>query len=154
MTRTELLLAPIAYMPPPRILEGLTAEDAARPVAGAPHAIVEIVAHMVFWQTWFINRCLGMPVPMAAAAADGWPAAGAADWARLSEAFVIGLDRAVHLPADGRVEPPIEFPPLAEYTVEDALTHLAMHNAHHLGQIVTLRQQLGAWPPPQGSWTW
>jgi hypothetical protein len=64
-----------------------------------------------------------------------------------------GLRRAVLLP-QGRVNPPIEFPPMADYTIEDALTHLAQHNAHHLGQIVTLRQAIGAWPPPEGSFTW
>lgn len=154
MTRAELLLSPIAYMPPPRILDGLSTEDAGRRLPGAPHTAAEILAHLVFWQSWFLNRCMGMPVPMVQAAADGWPAAAAADWPRLRGEFVTGLDRAVHLPADGPIVPPIEFPPLAEYTVHDALTHLAVHNAHHLGQIVTLRQMMGAWPPPEGSWTW
>ena len=31
---------------------------------------------------------------------------------------------------------------------------VATHNAHHLGQVILLRQLLGAWPPPAGSWTW
>ena len=31
------------------------------------------------------------------------------------------------------VSPPIEFPPLANYTVGDALVHVATHNSHHLG---------------------
>lgn len=52
------------------------------------------------------------------------------------------------------VTPPIEFPPLVNYTVGDALVHVATHNAHHLGQVILLRQLLGAWPPPAGSWTW
>lgn len=50
--------------------------------------------------------------------------------------------------------PAIEAPGLGHYTIADALTHLAIHNAHHLGQIVTIRQILGVWPPPDGSWTW
>ena len=54
-----------------------------------------------------------------------------------------------------RVDPPSEIPPLAAYAITDAtMAHLAMHNAHRLGQIVTPRQILGAWPPPEGSWTW
>jgi uncharacterized damage-inducible protein DinB len=52
------------------------------------------------------------------------------------------------------VTPAIEFPPLAHHTVREALVHVAMHNAHHLGQVITLRQLLGAWPPPAGSYTW
>jgi hypothetical protein len=29
-----------------------------------------------------------------------------------------------------------------------------VHNAHHLGQIILLRQLFGAWPPPSGRFTW
>jgi hypothetical protein len=31
---------------------------------------------------------------------------------------------------------------------------MAAHNPHDLGQVVLLRQMLGAWPPPSGSYTW
>jgi uncharacterized damage-inducible protein DinB len=154
-----MLVAPVAHMPPERILDGLTAAEAARRVAGAPHSIVEVVAHLVYWQGWFLDRVTGRPVPMPTSAGQGWPAAGETDWNRIRDEFVDGLHRAVALgetddERSRRVEPAIEFPPLAEYTVSDVLTHVAMHNAHHLGQIVTLRQILGAWPPPEGSWTW
>ncbi|HEX2446120.1 MAG TPA: DinB family protein [Vicinamibacterales bacterium] len=154
MHREELLLSPIAYMPPPRILEGLSPEDAARRIPGVTHSIVEILAHVVFWQKWFLNRCTGVAIPPASSAADGWPSATAADWEPLRERFLSGLHRALELPGEGRVDPPIEFPPLANYTIADAMTHLGQHNAHHLGQIVVLRQALGAWPPPGGSLTW
>jgi uncharacterized damage-inducible protein DinB len=159
MNARELLLAPMAYMPPSRVIEGLTAEQAGRRLPGAPHTIVALVAHLGFWQTWFIERAIGRPVPMPATASLGWPAADAADWDQLRREFLDGLDRAVALAETSAaqselVAPAIEFPPLAEYTVADAMTHVAMHNAHHLGQIVTLRQLLGAWPPPEGSWTW
>lgn len=159
MTPTEMLLAPFAYMPPPRVLDGLDATQASRTVEGLPHSVVEVLAHLVFWQQWLLDRASGQATPMAAHAADGWPSAGAADWERLRQEFVAGLERAVAIASDGAaaarpVTPAIEFPPLAEYTVSDAMTHLAIHNAHHLGQIVTLRQLLRAWPPPEGSWTW
>lgn len=149
-----MLLTPIAYMPPSRLLGGLEAEDAARRISGVSHSIVEIVAHVVFWQNWFLNRCSGIAVPAAAHAAEGWPTAAASDWERLREQFLAGLQRALLLPGEGRVDPPIEVPPMGTYTIADALTHLAQHNAYHLGQIVTLRQALGTWPPPEGSFTW
>lgn len=159
MTPHEMLVAPVAHMPPSRILDALTPADAARRIPGAPHNVVEVLAHLVFWQTWFLDRITGRPVPMAASAAQGWPAVGEDDWNGLRDDFVNGLLRAVALAEtpDERarpVEPAIEFPPIAEYTVADALTHVAIHNAHHLGQIVMPRQMLGAWPPPEGSWTW
>jgi uncharacterized damage-inducible protein DinB len=36
-------------------------------------------------------------------------------------------------------------------TMADELHCVAMHNAHHLGKIVALRQQIGAWPPAAAS---
>ena len=154
-----MLISPFAYMPPARALDGLPMAQAGQRVSGAPHSVVEIVAHMVYWQRWFLDRCAGMAAPMAAKAETGWPAAGPGDWDALRGQFLEGLERAAEITgqeSDGgrRVDPPIEFPPLANYTVSDAIAHIALHNAHHLGQIITLRQLAGAWPPPEGSWTW
>jgi len=143
-------------MPPAGLLDDLAPEQAAaKPIPGG-HSIVEILAHVVYWQAWFIDRCEGRDAGMAATASIGWPAAGAEDWEPLKTRFLKGLETAVALEphAANLLDPPINFPPLAHYTVRDGLTHVAVHNAHHLGQIVTLRQLLGAWPPPQGSWTW
>ena len=96
---------------------------------------------------------------MVASAAQGWPAVTAADWDPLRARFLEGLNAAVAIAEDADrssspLTPPIEFPPLANYTIGEALTHVAVHNAHHLGQIITLRQVLGRWPPPSGAWTW
>ncbi|HKY21907.1 MAG TPA: DinB family protein [Vicinamibacterales bacterium] len=159
MIARELLLEPLAYMPPARALDGLSAENAGRRLSADGHSIAEIVAHMTFWQGWFLRRCLSSPDPMPRTAADGWPAVAEGSWADIHKAFLNGLyqiaalgDRSDRL--DNAIAPAIEFPPLAEYTVRDALTHVANHNAHHLGQIITIRQLTGAWPPPSGSYTW
>ena len=159
MDAKELLISPIAHMAPAQAIEGLTGEQAAARSAGAPHSVVEIVAHMIHWQEWFLERCAGAAIPPVSTASLGWPAAGAGDWATLRARFRDGLEQAVKVASDEtararRLDPPIEFPPLANYTVGDAVTHMAIHNSHHLGQIVTLRQILGAWPPPEGSYTW
>ena len=153
----EFLISPIAYLAPGKALDGLSAGDAARRVPGVSHTVAEIVAHLSFWQDWFYARCTGDPQPMVASAATGWPAVHADEWSALQSRFVDRLHQLAAL-GDGdlsrRLAPPIEFPPLASYTVADALIHVATHNAHHLGQVIVLRQLLGAWPPPDGSWTW
>jgi hypothetical protein len=69
-------------------------------------------------------------------AAEGWPTVTAADWVRVRDEYLRDLGRAVAFPATGRIDPPLEHPPLADYEVEDALIHVAQHNAHHLGQCV------------------
>ena len=138
-------------------MDGLSADDAARRVVGATHTIAEIVAHLSFWQDWFYARCTGDPQPMVTSAATGWPAVGDDQWPTVQSHFIGRLHQLAAL-ADGdisrRVVPPIEFPPLASYTIADSVIHVATHNAHHLGQVIVLRQMLGAWPPPAGSWTW
>jgi uncharacterized damage-inducible protein DinB len=94
---------------------------------------------------------------MIASAAGGWPSVADGSWPSVREGFVASLESLAALgDADvtRRVAPAIEFPPLADYTVADVLTHVAAHNAHHLGQVIVLRQLQGAWPPPGGSWTW
>lgn len=152
----EILLETYVHIPPLWALEQLSAEQAERCVPGASHSIAEIVAHMTFWQAWLCDRCEGTARPMAASAAAGWPTVAHGSWVELHARFAAGLQRAVAFGdrADQPVLPPIEFPPLAHYTVRDALTHIAQHNSHHLGQVVLLRQIAGLWPPPAGSWTW
>jgi uncharacterized damage-inducible protein DinB len=155
----ELLIDTFAYLAPPKTLDGLSGEEAARRVPGANHSIVELVAHMQFWQSWFLERCEGRAAPMVASAASGWPEARAEDWDQLRQGFLETLERLAALGEDparlaAAVSPAIEFAPLAHFTIRDALTHVAEHNAHHMGQVVLLRQLIGKWPPPDGSWTW
>jgi uncharacterized damage-inducible protein DinB len=154
----ELLTDTTPYLSPRDVLDGITADEAEWRIPGAPHTIAEIVAHMLFWQEWFAGRCDGTSPAMPGSAAPGWVAPAAGSWHTLREHFLAGLDRLVSRGAAGdgerRIEPSIEFPPLAAYTVADVLVHVGVHNAHHLGQVVLLRQLLGAWPPPAGSYTW
>ena len=155
----ELLIDTLTHLPPANALAALTPEDAERRLEGTHHSIAEIVAHLIFWQSWFCQRCEGASAPMVASAGQGWPAVAPGSWPDLHQRFLDGLERAVALGEDPArastaIAPAIEFPPLAQYTVRDALVHVAQHNAHHLGQIILLRQLMGLWPPPSGSWTW
>ena len=156
---SDLIRDTFAYIQPAATISDLGPDEAARRIDGAPHTVADLVAHLAFWQDWFLARCHGKDVPMAAVAADGWPATSAEEWPSIRDGFIRGLDEAVALSNDASrldqpVTPAIDFPPLAATTVRDALMHTAVHNAHHLGQVVTLRQLMGRWPPPSGSWTW
>ena len=160
MNPRELLTEPIGFLAPARALEGLSPELADRRMDGASHSIAEIVAHLNFWQNWFTRRVEGMAAPMPQRAAEGWPGVTPGSWPILQQQFVDGLTRLTAWAddmgdtLDSPLTPAIEFPPLAHYTRRDALVHAGQHNAHHLGQIITLRQVMGHWPPPSGSYTW
>ncbi len=147
-----------AYLAPPATLAGLSPEAAHRLPQGAAHSITEIVLHLAFWQQWFLDRCDGVPTPPPERAELGWPAVEGASWDAILNRFNEGFERALRQADDGAraslaIAPALEFDHLATYTQGDAIMHLALHNAHHLGQVITLRQQLGAWPPPAGRWT-
>lgn len=155
----ELLTDTIAYMPPAQVLNQLTPEDAERRLEGTSHSIAEIVAHLEFWMNWFCQRCEGRNEPMVGTAAQGWPAVPPGTWPELHRRFFDTLERLVALGEDRErrdapLSPPIEVPPLAAYTTRDALVHVATHTSHHLGQVIVLRQLMGRWPPPGGSYTW
>jgi uncharacterized damage-inducible protein DinB len=148
-----------AFLAPSAAVAGLAPDIAGAKPASVPHSIAEIVAHMAFWQDWFLDRSDGNAVQPPAHAALGWPAVGAGEWEAVLNRFETGYKRALALADDAArtarpVTPAIEFEPLSKYTVGDVLVHVALHNAHHVGQVVTLRQQLGGWPPPAGSFTW
>ncbi len=155
----SLLRGAHAYLSPTAALEGLSAAHAASRPKGVPHSIAEIVAHMAFWQEWFLDRCDGKAVPSPASAALGWPKVSDEGWDAVRERFEAGFKHALTLADDNTrvnlpITPPLEVDFLAAYTTGDAITHLALHNAHHVGQVITIRQLLGSWPPPAGSWTW
>lgn len=159
MTIRELLIETSGFMPPARAVDALTAADAERHVSPTVHSVAEIVAHMTFWQGWFVQRCRGDAAPMARSASIGWPAVEPGSWTAIRERFLRGLDDAAALGfdtarLDAPLAPAIEYPPLAHLTTREALIHIGTHNAHHLGQVITLRQVIGQWPPPEGSWTW
>ena len=158
MQAEELFTSTLAHLAPEKALEALTAEQAETRFANAPHSIAELVAHMNFWQDWFLARIRGEAVPMAESASLGWPEVVPGSWPDLRDHFVEGIWDAVEIAKSqalsSPLSPAIDFGPMADYSIQDALVHIAAHNSHHLGQVILLRQLQGWWPPPAGSWTW
>jgi uncharacterized damage-inducible protein DinB len=156
MNVRDLLVDTFVHIPPRHALEQLAVGEAERRLPGASHSIADVVAHMSFWQDWFCRRCEGAADAMAAHADQGWPSVVSGAWPDVHTRFIAGLEAAAALAdrAGQAITPAIEFPLLAHYTIQDALIHIAQHNSHHLGQVILMRQMMGLWPPPAGSWTW
>ena len=157
---TSVLAGEGVHLEPARILDGLTDAQAHTKPHDLPYSIADLVSHMCFWQEWF-NACLnegftGIPQH----SVDGWPAAQAGGWEALRERYIRSIDEAKRittesgslarslLPPDARVAS------LARESRGSALLRGAMHNSHHLGQIITMRRLLGLWPPPGGTIEW
>ena len=148
------------HLEPAAILDGLTNNQAMAKPAGLPYSIADVVAHMCFWQEWF-NACLVSGFSgIAQHSVDGWPSVPADGWEALHERYVRSIEDAKQisaesssltdplLPADAKIAS------LARESQGSALLRAAMHNSHHLGQIITMRRLLGLWPPPGGTITW
>ena len=93
----EFIVDTIAYLSPPHAVEGLETADAERTVEGTNHSIAEIVAHIDFWQRWFIDRCEGVNAPMVGTAAEGWPSVPQGAWPEVRARFLEALERAAAL---------------------------------------------------------
>ena len=139
-------------------LEGLDFSLAGRRVGKANHTIFQILQHVAYWQDISLARLSGDPPPRPASAALGWTAPEApedeSDWQAVIACFAEGL-RSI----EARVlDPEFDLDRLVQpdrgITAREELLMIQGHNSYHFGQIVLLRQELGAWPPPRGGDTW
>jgi uncharacterized damage-inducible protein DinB len=156
--------------PPPAALEHLLAEenmeftpfsraldDIPWPIASTKqdsgHSIAEILGHMRFWQRRILDLAAGEEPAAVPNAAVGWPPVSEAEWPGLVASYLDGLESLRKVAREGwRLDEqvrPGQRPTLGYLIV----SHFA-HEAHHLGQIILLRRQLGTWPPPGGGDSW
>jgi uncharacterized damage-inducible protein DinB len=154
------LLEGPGFTPLEQALSGLTLEQATAKTCDSPHSIADILAHLNFWQSWAITAIKGEPKPMPNKAADGWVGL-TGSWDDLVSEFFKGLEEAKTLTDDeALLQKP--FDPegkigwgFEKVSVGEAILDvIAVHNAHHLGQIILLRRMIGAWPPEGGGSTW
>ena len=157
---TSVLSGEGVHLEPGAILDGLTADQAHAKPHGLPHSIAEIVGHICYWQEWF-NRCVvGGFTGIAQHAADGWPAVRPDEWPALRTRYLHSIEETKRIATesdslDHPVLPPgLDIPSLANESRGAGLLHAAVHSSHHFGQVITIRQLLGLWPPPAGTMTW
>lgn len=130
-------------------LDGLDAAQALRVPAGLPHSIAGVVAHVQFWQEHLLRHSAGENPAAPLHADGGWPEPG--DWEGLKSAFLRDVEALRERARDTDFVETLDSRGLP-YGV--ALTNVAGHGVYHLGQVVTIRQALGLWPPPGGGDTW
>jgi uncharacterized damage-inducible protein DinB len=126
-----------------RILAGLTFEHVTARPSAQSHTIYEELWHANRWQSIIVNRdeALYEKWKCGEVYPEHTPAR-AEEWESLVAEFHAGTEKALwwtELPERlGRETSP-------GTTMEDVLHSLAIHSAYHMGKVVALRQQLGAW---------
>src|SRR5262245_907582 len=145
---------------PAVVLSGLTAEQAAAKRHGLPHSIAEIVGHMWFYQDIFNRAAKGEFAKFPDHAPEGWPSVGAESWDQMRARYLESIEESKRIVEtstrlDEKLLPDgVDIPFLEKETFGSGLLHSVVHNGHHLGQIITIRQLIGFWPPEAGSMTW
>lgn len=151
----ELLYGVNAHLHTLHALEGLDPGLAGARPEGAPHTIFQILQHMIYWQDLALARMRGESVREPQAAAEGWETPGRpedeSDWEAAVASLAEGLRAIEALVADESFDLDRAIP---KGTPGSQALMVQGHNSYHLGQIVQIRQQLGAWPPPKGGDTW
>jgi uncharacterized damage-inducible protein DinB len=163
-TQAQLVFGEGAHTKALSCLEGLTGALAGKRPAGAPYSIYALVWHMSFWMENELERIAGAIPRYPERAAEGWPdddPPTANDWSRAVARFQKALERLEQLADAGAEVKGRSVAVTSEAghanqatTVEDVVWQTIVHTSHHLGQVVLLRRQLGAWPPPGGGDTW
>jgi uncharacterized damage-inducible protein DinB len=161
---TELLHGKGAHADPLACIEDLSADLAARHVAGFPHSVGQLVSHMNYWMDYDLRRIRGEKPPYPAHNSESFPSkstpADSEEWDHLRRRFAALIDNSAALANSSRqeLERVIEatHPSHKERaaTLEAVLWQLVAHNSYHVGQIAMIRRMLGAWPPRAGGDTW
>jgi uncharacterized damage-inducible protein DinB len=148
------------HLEPAAVVDGLTADQAHEKPHGLPHSVAEIVAHLCYWQEWFNDCALVGFRGIAEHSVDGWPAVPPDGWDAIRMRYLDAVAEAQRIAAesgslgDPVLPPGVDVASLAKESRGAGLLHAAVHSSHHLGQIITIRQLMGLWPPPGGTITW
>jgi uncharacterized damage-inducible protein DinB len=161
---TELLRGAGSHADPIACVEDLSAELAARHVAGFPHSIGQLVFHMNYWMDYELRRIRGKRLAYPEHNSESFsPApspADAQDWDRLRQSFAgLLVDFATlanSSPAEmqRQIETVHDGDKQVAGSLEAVLWQMVAHNSYHTGQIAMIRRMLGAWPPHGGGDTW
>lgn len=142
-------------------LDGLSAQQSSMVPAGLPHSVTDIVAHVQFWQRYLLGVFRGEDPGWVESADESWPGSEASEaesqeaesqeWEALKTSFLRDMGAlAVYAQDESFMA---RHDPQGRFRIVP-LTSFAGHGLYHLGQVVTIRQLIGAWPPPGGGDTW
>jgi uncharacterized damage-inducible protein DinB len=160
---TELLRGKGAHADPLACVEDISAELAARQVAGFPHSIGQLVFHINYWMDYELRRIRGERPKYPVHSSESFPRTSAldsAEWDRLRARMTSLLGEFAALAKSSPQELQREIESVHDGdknvagTLEAVLWQMVAHTSYHVGQIAMIRRVLGAWPPRGGGDSW
>ena len=145
----ELLRGRSAHLDFEKAIGGLPPELRGVKAPALPHTVWQLLEHLRIAQ-WDILGFSRNPDHVSPSWPEGhWPDSAAppddAAWDRSVETFLTELQEMQDLVADPKTDLYAKIPWGDGQTILREALLVADHNAYHLGQIVSVRQALGAW---------
>ena len=161
---TELLRGKGAHADPLACVQDISAELAARQVAGFPHSVGQLVSHINYWMEYELRRIRGERPVYPEHSSESFPAApspaNAPEWDRLRTRMteLLGEFAALAKSSPQELKREIESVHAGDKniasTLEAVIMQMVAHTSYHVGQIALVRRALGAWPPRGGGDAW
>lgn len=148
----ELLRGGSAHLRFDEAIEGLPADLRGTRHQELPHTAWQLLEHLRIAQWDILEFSRNPDYGHIKWPDDYWPKTAAppddAAWDRSVEQFRQDLEAMQGLVADPKTDLYAKIPWGKGQTILREAMLVADHNAYHIGQIVSLRQALGAWQPP------
>ncbi len=132
-----------------RVVEGMPADRWATAAPGLPHTLWQLLEHLRLTQLDILDFCRNPDYTQPRWPDDYWPAASdrpSADAvARSLAAYRRDRDGLAAMARDPKIDLFARIPHGSGQTYLRELLLVADHTAYHLGQMVAVRQALGAW---------
>ncbi len=145
----ELLNSRSAHLDFDRAIKGLPSELRGRKAPGLPHTVWQLVEHLRIAQEDILDFSRNPDYKAPKWPDDYWPATEAPPseeaWDQSVEAFHRDLQAMKDLVLDPGTDLFATIPWGKSQTILREALLVADHNAYHVGQIVMVRQGLGAW---------
>jgi uncharacterized damage-inducible protein DinB len=124
-------------------IQDLTPEQAMWKPDDSSHSVVQLVTHLIFWNTRGLNSFKGVrESPFKGNNDETFSNLGQAEWMAI-------VKRSDSLSAAWEEAIAAQTKPLTAAQLE-IVTHMTTHNAYHTGQIMYVRKQQRAWDSSKG----
>lgn len=135
-----------------KAVAGLTPEQANWKKSDSENSIWELISHLVFWNERFLYRFKNKVIPKMEGNNDStFTYLSESKWEQVLERFNVVMSdwiETIKNSEDEKFDQRISEE--SKETWLESLSSITLHNAYHIGQIVTIRKMQGSWSKEQG----